>query len=474
MEMPERPSFRRRLTIQLGAALSLALFAVGAAVWVGAAAWSAYEARHVLRTEVAAVQNDAVEPAGTLDADRYYWDEPHHRYDAPRIDPIFLQVYDADGHLLRQSDNHAQLDEHEVPDTLLTATEADGPFDLLTTHRVDGGVLYSITEPLFAPDGQRVGTVQAARFVPALYADLGRLALGLALGLGALLALLAALVWTVGGRVVRPLQALTTHAAGLSAATLGERVPVPSDADREAAALAVALNASLARLDGAFAEMKRFTANAAHELQSPLTVLRGHVEVALRRERDPEAYRETLRLLDGEVDDMIRTVRGLLSLARVDAADAPLASETVDLAAIAREEVEAAGPRAEAKGLALGVHADTPALAVAHRDLVREAIRTLLDNAIKYTPTGHVAVAVGTRGREAWVAVEDSGPGIAPEHRALATDRFWRAADVQHLPGSGLGLALADRVARSNGGRLTLGEAEPHGLRAILAVPAAP
>lgn len=469
--MPERAPFRRRLTVRLGGALGLALLAVGLSVWVGAAAWAAHEARHVLRTEVAAVQNDAVAPDGTLDADRYYWDEPHHRFDAPRIDPIFLQVYDADGRLLRQSDNHARLADHEVPDSLLASTEGDGALDPLTTHRVDGGVLYSVTEPLRAPGGRVVGTVQAARFVPALYADLGRLALGLTAGLGALLLVLAALVWAVGGRVVRPLEALTAHAARLSAATLGERVPVPADADREAAALAVALNASLDRLDGAFAEMKRFTANAAHELQTPLTVLRGHVEVALRREREPEAYRQTLRLLDAEVDGMVRTVRGLLALARLDASAEPLATEPVDLAVLARDEAEALRPIAEARGLALGFHAAAPALVLGHTDLLREAVRTLLDNAVKYTPEGHVAVAVGTREGRAWVAVEDSGPGIPPEHRAHAADRFWRAPGVQHLPGSGLGLALAARVAQTHDGWLTLDGAKPHGLRAILAMP---
>ena len=471
--MPERPPFRHRLTVRLGIALAVALLGVGVSVWVGAAAWAAHEARGVLRTEVAAVQDVTVAPDGPLDVDRYDWDEPHHRFDAPRIDPIFLQVYDAEGRRLRQSDNHARLDARDVPDRLLASTEGDGPLVPLATHRIEGGVLYSVTEPLRDRTGRAVGTVQAARFVPALYADLGRLALGLTLGLGALLALLAALVWAVGGRVVRPLQAITTHAAGLSAATLGERVPVPVDADREAAALAFALNASLERLDGAFAEMKRFTSNAAHELQTPLTVLRGHIEVALRRDRDPEAYRQTLGLLGDEVDGMVRTVRGLLALSRLDAGAEPLATERVDLAAIARDEAAAARPLAEARGLALGVHAEGRVLAEGHPDLLREAVRTLLDNAIKYTPSGHVAVAVGTRGREAWVAVEDSGPGIAPEHRPLATDRFWRGADVHHLPGSGLGLALADRVARSNGGRLSLDGAEPHGLRAVLSLPAA-
>lgn len=457
--------------LRLGLALTLALGTIGVAVWAGAAAWSVLEARRALRFEVQAVQTDIVGPDGAVDPEAYYWDEPHHRFDVERIDPFFLQVFDLDGRLLRASDNVAQF--AAFPTTPLASTAADGALAPLATFRLGDQRLYHVTEPLLGPGGRPVGLVQVARFVPALQAHLGRLAAGLAVGLGLSLAALLGLVWAVGGRVVRPLQAITAHAAGLSAATLGERVPVPPNADRETAALATALNGSLERLDEAFAEMKRFTANAAHELQTPLTVLRGHVQVTLRRDREPEAYRETLRLLDDEVAGMIRTVRGLLSLARLDAA-APLPSEIVDLAQVARDEALAADARARAQGLALHVRADAPALAQGHPDLLREAVRTLLDNAIKYTPSGHVTIAAGTSGGEAWVAVEDTGPGIAPEHRGHAVDRFWRAADVQHVPGSGLGLALADRVARSNGGRLTLDGAEPHGLRAVLAVPAAP
>lgn len=470
--MPERPTFQRRLLTRLGAALAVALAVIGTAVWGGAAVWSATEARRVLRLEVQAVQNDVVLRDGQIDADRYYWDEPHHRFDAERIDPFFLQVFDAEGRLLRASENVALFAPGAFPARPRARTDEDGLLAPLATFRVGTHTLYYVTEPLRGPDGRPVGMVQVARFVPAVQAHLGRLALGLAVGLGLALLALLALLRIVGGRVVQPLRAITAHAASLSPATLGERVPVPLNADRETAMLAMTLNGALDRLDAAFDEMKRFTANAAHELQTPLTVLRGHVEVALRRDREPDAYRQTLRVLDGEVDSMTRTVRGLLALARLDAA--PLTMEPVDLAQIARSEAETLRPMAEAKGLALGVHAPETAMARGHADLLREAIRTVLDNAIKYTEAGHVALAVGTRKEEAWVAVEDSGPGMSSEHRAHATDRFWRAPDVQHLPGSGLGLALADRVARTHGGRLVLSDADPKGLRVVLTVPGVP
>ena len=279
-------------------------------------------------------------------------------------------------------------------------------------------------------------------------------------------------MWAIGGRVVRPLEAITGHAAALSAATLGERVPIPPDADRETAALASALNGALERLDGSFAEMQRFTSNAAHELQTPLTVLRGHVEVALRRERTPDAYRATLRLLLAEADGMAQAVHGLLDLARLDTGSA-LPAEALDLADVARAAAAELRPRAEAKGLALTVRT-TPAPVCGHPDLLREVARNLVDNAVKYTDCGRVEVSVSVEGGEACLAVADTGRGIAAACAERATDRFWRADDVQHLPGSGLGLAIVKRIVESHGGRLVVGANEGGGARLEARVPSVP
>ncbi len=465
--MTPRPPFRRRLTLALGLALGLALATLGVLVWLGALALTTVEARAVLQAEAASVERATAAPDG-LDTARYDWDEPHHRFAAPRIDPIFLQVFDSAGRLLRASDNLAALP--NFPAGVLPSTDGDGAVTPLARLTVDGKRLYRITEPLRTADGRPVGTVQLARFDPGLGGRLARLGAWLAAGLGLLFAALMALVWGIGGRVVRPLEAITDHAAGLSAATLGGRVPVPPDADRETAALAAALNGALARLDGSFAEMQRFTANAAHELQTPLTVLRGHIEVALRRDRAPEAYRDTLRLLLTEATDMAQAVRGLLELARLDDGTG-LPTESVNLADIARDEAAAFHDRAAEKRLQLTVRA-APAPVCGHADLLRDVARTLLDNALKYTDAGGITVASGVDCAEACLVVEDTGPGIADVDRA--TDRFWRADAVQHLPGSGLGLAIARRIVESHGGRLVVGASACGGARVEARLPVLP
>jgi len=459
--MRDRPTFRRRLVGRLGVALAAALALVGVAAWGAVAAWATHDARAALRAEIHAVEHAVVGRDGALHPERYDWDEPHHRFASRRIDPYFVQLFDPRGTLILASDNTAG---GPLPPAMMPLTDADRPLEPLA--RLPDRRFYRATETAHAPDGRPIAVVQVARYVPPAVERLPAVAGTLALGLGALLAALLALVAAIGGRVVGPLARITAHAAALSPATLGERVPVPPDADRETAVLAATLNDALGRLDVAFDQMQRFTADAAHELQTPLTVLRGHIDVTMRRERSPDVHRETLGVLAAQVDAMTATVRGLLALARLDAGAAP-GREPVDLADLARAEVEAARPAAEARGLALDLRA-MPAPVVGHSDLLREVMRALLDNAVKYTPAGRVVVATGVDGGEAWLAVEDSGPGLAPEHRARAADRFWRAPGTQHLPGSGLGLALAHRIAERHGGTLDLADGADGGLRATV------
>ena len=200
-------------------------------------------------------------------------------------------------------------------------------------------------------------------------------------------------------------------------------------------------------------------------------MLRGHADVALRRDRPPEAYRQTLALLRDEVDGMVETVRGLLALARLDAQEGALDREPVELGRLAREEAEVLRGRADQSGLGLEIECE-PVWVTAHPELLREVLRNVLDNAVKYTEEGGITVRVERDAEAGRVVVDDTGPGIPPEHRLLATDRFWRSDAVQHLPGSGLGLTLAARVLREHDGRLHIGESPSGGARVVAELPA--
>jgi signal transduction histidine kinase len=230
-----------------------------------------------------------------------------------------------------------------------------------------------------------MGFVQVMRHVPEhqeLLRIFGAVLGGLWLVLsGGLLALVA---WAAG-RVLRPLQSITDVAHSITSTDLNERVDVPASADRETATLGRAFNALLDRIEEHVAALQAFTANAAHELQTPLTALQGHVELALRRERDPESYRETLRLLDRKLGSLIQTLRALLTLTRLDR-NASLDRSPVNLTSLATDEVDSFRDIAADNGVTVAAQTETPVWTRGQQDLLREAVRNLIDNAVKYTP----------------------------------------------------------------------------------------
>lgn len=461
-------TFRHRLTLSLGLALGAALALLAVAILASAYAAMNHNARSVLEAEALNIGAQIVREPAALDLDAYSWNEPHHRYADRHIDPYFIQVFDVEGRMLRASANVNRL-ASVYPDRLLPATRTRGSLSRLRTFQAGEDRLYYSSTPLRSAAGAVLGYLQVARFEPGIPQSIGRLAVIVSIGWITLMASLLALVWAVGGRIVEPLEDMTRDASTLSPQHLSQRVNIPAAADRETAELGAALNGALDGLERAFTEMKRFTADAAHELQTPLTVLLGHIEVALRRERDPAAYRDTLRLLEHEVQEMVHTVRGLLSLARLDAT--PLQSEPVNLSEIAVEEAQSARQRAVENGVSLTTDVQPDLHVVGHASLIREVVRNLVDNAVKYTEDGDIQVVARGSNGNVELIVRDTGSGIDPEHLPLVTRRFWRSDSVQHIPGSGLGLALVDQFARHHGGRLDVSSTPGVGTTVQVTVP---
>ncbi|MFO8098872.1 MAG: HAMP domain-containing sensor histidine kinase [Salinibacter sp.] len=468
-----RPSFRRRLLLQIGPALVLALAALALIAW-----GSAYVSVHQNAAEVLAAEANEMRAdlAGrdTLDVSGYAWDEAHHRLAVPRVDPIFVQVFAPDGRLVRQSANIDSLSA-DFPDRRLPV-RSTGLWPSLDTFTAGGSpAFYYRTRPLRSAADTTIGFVQVARHVPehrSLLWIFGGVLGGLWLVLsGGLLVLVA---WAAG-RVLRPLQSITEVAQSVTSADLDERVDVPAAADRETATLGRAFNALLDRIEEHVAALRAFTANAAHELQTPLTALQGHVDLALRRERDPESYRDTLRLLDRKLDTLIQTLRALLTLTRLDR-DGSLDRAPVDLASLAADEAAPYREAAAEKGIDLTVETEAPVWAEGQPDLLREAIRNLIDNAIKYTPEGHVAVAVD-RAADGPVrfTCTDTGVGMTDAECEAATRRFQRGDGASQVAeGSGLGLALVQRIVEKHGGSLHLDSGPGEGTQATVLLPAVP
>lgn len=472
-----RPTFRRRLLVTIGSGLAVALTLLGLLVGGGIYAWLTHNAYAVLEAEIDEILAQVVSEDGeTLHPERYNWSEPHHRFTGKFIDPFFVQIFDDEGYILRQSDNVTFFSAGDYPDRLLAYTSQEETLlPRLHTFEVDGAELYYINQPIRSDDGRVLGHAQVARNDPGIGEAMRRT--GLLLGGGLVLTLLGLglLLWWQAGRVLRPLATITQATETIGPERLHQRVPVPDESDQETAQLATTLNAQLEQLEQAFDEMYRFTANAAHELQTPLTVMRGHVDLALRRPREVDDYRDTLSILGDEIDTLTRMVRSLLTLARLDREATHLPREPVDLAHIVRTEAAHFRPEAQSKGLALQV--ETPPAVPIHGqpDLLREVVHNLLDNAVKYTPEGHIQVTVTERADDVTLTVEDTGLGMSADDMVQATDRFYRSTQVGTLdiPGSGLGLSLVAQIVRRHGGEMTLDSTLDEGTRITLILPVA-
>ena len=229
--------------------------------------------------------------------------------------------------------------------------------------------------------------------------------------------------------------------------------------------LAIGLKAS-APVERARRRQLEFTADASHELRTPLSVIEAEVGLALTNDRDAAYYRSSLERVAGEGKRLRRIVDDLLWLARFDSEPPPPGEEAVDLLTIARECARRFEPVATARELGLSVNqvSATPACINAPPEWIDRLLGALIDNACRYSRFGGIVrVVVGRSGVRAFCAVEDSGPGIAPDERALLFDRFHRATDQPG--GAGLGLAIADSVVRSTGGRWSIGDAPTGGAR---------
>jgi signal transduction histidine kinase len=320
-----------------------------------------------------------------------------------------------------------------------------------------------------------------ARFDFGQEAAIRRLGVGLLVGFVVVLLLMLTMLWASSRRVLRPLETLTHAVATLDTGQIASVIAVPPNADSETARLAETINASLLRIDRSFEEVRRFTADAAHELLTPIAILKGHIEVALRRERSANDYKDTLRTLIEEVDSMAGLVRALLTLARLDESvgtDEP--AGLVDIDAVLSDEVAAVRSSASARGVRVDLSAVSGEVSgevsgnrvIGHPQLIREAVRNILDNAIKYTENGTVGIhAVRNNGRVT-ISVDDTGRGIRTDELPMLTERFFRARDVQDLPGHGLGLALVSAIAKRHGGRLSIAQRKEGGTHVELSLPA--
>lgn len=267
-------------------------------------------------------------------------------------------------------------------------------------------------------------------------------------------------------RSLAPIGEMTSRAARIGASRLGDRLPVGNPRD-ELGSLALVLNDLLDRLQGALEQQRRFMAEAAHELRTPVAVVRAETELALAGERTAGQYREALGIVGGEAERLGRIVDDLLTYSRAEAGQHPLRLSDTDLGEVASDAARSLRLLAAQKGVEVSADVADELPMKADADLLYRLVMNLVENAIKHgRPGDRVRVeAVSDRG-EYLLRVTDSGPGIPADARSRIFEPFYRGSQARAAggaAGAGLGLPIARWIAEAHGGTLELAESGPGG-----------
>jgi heavy metal sensor kinase len=256
-------------------------------------------------------------------------------------------------------------------------------------------------------------------------------------------------IW-ISRRALAPVDEITLAARSIGIQSLSQRLDVPSTGD-ELQRLSETWNEMLARLEAAVKRLSQFTADASHELRTPVALIRTTAELTLRRERSPETYREALRQVVLESERTSRLVDDLLLLARADAGLPSLALERMELTPLVRDVCQQGQVLAESRQLQISTVApEEPVFVEANDPALRRMLLLLLDNAMKYTPVGgRIVLSVDRDPGGATVAVRDTGIGIPETALPHVFERFYRVDESRNRDagGTGLGLSIAKWIA---------------------------
>jgi two-component system, OmpR family, sensor kinase len=323
----------------------------------------------------------------------------------------------------------------------------------------------------FGPNGSCVvigtSTAQAAR-------ELQRMALTLVgVGLGLTLFGLAG-GWWMAGHALRPIGEISAAARQIAGGKRARRIDI-RETESELGQLAEVLNQTFDRQDSAFEQQVRFTADASHELRTPVSVILTQVQLALSRERDGQEYRETLKICQRAAERMRALVNSLLELARVDSGEFQLKLEECDLADLAAESLDLIAPLALEKSAVLSSSIQ-PVRTKVDSSRLGQVLVNLLYNAIQHNPNGvEVRLSVQSQGGEAVLRVADNGAGIPAEALPHVFERFYRADKSRGgaKNGSGLGLAISQAIVQAHGGTIRAENQAGHGAVFTVSLPLA-
>ena len=382
-------------------------------------------------------------------------------------DDRFVRLYDATGTLvldMSSGNGYSPVADQGVADALSGRSSNKN-------QRVNGEIYGISTEPV-VDGGSIVGVMQLGMSRDDVDETLRLLMI--MLGIAAPLVVVAAATggYVIAGKALAPVASITTLAANISSNELQARIDLELP-DDEVGRLARTFNAMLGRIEEGFERQRRFTGDAAHELRTPLSMMRGEVDLALRQPRSVDEYQAALEGLDFDLERVTGLVSSLLMLARADERKLNPDLEAFDLARTVAALLDQFWGAATAKEVDLRSAVDLPTL-VADEDQIIQVLVNLLDNALTHTPSGgQIEVGATREGENARIWVRDTGLGISPEDLPRVFDRFYRAdrGRARSSGGTGLGLSIARAIVEAHGGTISLSSEPGHGTTAQFVLP---
>lgn len=451
-------SIRVRLLGLIGLLLLVALIGFGAVAW-----------HRECSARIAAVDRELEERLNLLISG--YRPGPGQRLEdvtRPRFSPRARELFANEGgepfyYWVWLSDGRVQGHAKHAPDvTLPTRTVASKLF------RMRGEFRELIH---FTPTGRcfLVGrSIQRER--AAMRADAALLT---AIGTGVLLLGLA-LAWWIATCVTQPLVEVSRAAKQIAAGDLSQRIPITGTQD-ELADVTEVLNETFSRLEAAFAQQRQFTADASHELRTPVSLILTHAQGALLHEHTPDEYREALHDCLQAAQRMKALIESLLDLARFDAKAESLQREPCDLADLTRKCISTLRPLADAKHIRIELDLQ-PAFCYADSTCLAQVITNLLTNAIQFTPAEGMITLQTSQNGSARFTINDNGPGITPNQLPHIFERFHRSdpSRTRASGGVGLGLAICKAIVEAHGGTITVESEIAKGSRFTVLLPKTP
>ena len=373
----------------------------------------------------------------------------------------FIQLMDRSGNIGSKSLN---LKNKRLPVSYEALKNAANGIVTYETKEVFGEPLRIITYPVKQKGSEVRSIVQVATSLAEVRDTLRRLILILAS-----IVPLALIIASIGGiflanKALKPVDEINRITKEITSKNLGLRVPQPATHD-ELGQLVETINGMIERLEKSFKQIQQFTADASHELKTPLTILKGEAELALRKERKPEEYRQYLESSLEEVNRLSRLVQDLLILSKADMGRLTLQKEPLNLVALTDACCEQCKFLGEGKNIRLVFNHSQEAGVWVMGDPYRlkQLFYNLIENAIKYSNDGGtVEITTGSNGQYANVSIKDEGLGISKEDIPYIFDRFYRVdkSRSREAGGTGLGLSICKWIAEAHQGKITV-ESEP-------------